>query len=89
MLDLEPRDDTVDRSSKRCQVARPSRPRWVTALGVLALVLIVILLVMALVGGGEHGPDRHTSSLDVTRTTPDVPGGAYGRTGRAGGLEPS
>jgi hypothetical protein len=38
---------------------RPPTPRWVTVLGVLALVVLVVLLVARLVGGAEHGPGRH------------------------------
>lgn len=39
----------------------PGAPRWVKVFGVIALVLVV-LLTIALLVGGEHGPGRHTSS---------------------------
>ena len=39
----------------------PGAPRWVKVFGAVAIVLVV-LLVIALLGGGEHGPSRHTSS---------------------------
>jgi len=34
-------------------------PRWVKALGIIAL-LLVLLVVVALLLGGNHGPGRHS-----------------------------
>jgi hypothetical protein len=34
-------------------------PRWVKVFGVIALVVAVLFVVLALVGGGKHGPGRH------------------------------
>lgn len=34
------------------------RPRWVTALALVAAVLVLAAIVIAVVGGG-HGPDLH------------------------------
>ena len=36
------------------------RPRWVTVAFVVAAGLVVLFVVLQLVGGGEHGPGRHT-----------------------------
>lgn len=36
----------------------PRRPGWVKALGVAALILVVVLVVIALTTSG-HGPGRH------------------------------
>ncbi len=36
--------------------------RWLKAVGIVALVLVLLIVVMVLVGGGEHGPGRHTGS---------------------------
>lgn len=47
-------------------------PRWVKVFGVIALVLVVLIGVM-LVAGGEHGPGRHTLPVSVTEIhTPPV-----------------
>ena len=35
-------------------------PRWVKVFGVVALVLVVLVVMLLLVGGGRHGPGRHT-----------------------------
>jgi hypothetical protein len=46
-------------------------PRWVKIFGLVALVVIVLFVVVLLIGGGEHGPSRH--SLDGhTRPPPGV-----------------
>jgi hypothetical protein len=39
----------------------PGTPRWVKVFGVIAL-LLVLLVVIALLTDGSHGPGRHTSS---------------------------
>ena len=36
-------------------------PRWVKVSGIIALALIVLVLI-ALLAGGNHGPGRHQSS---------------------------
>jgi hypothetical protein len=39
-------------------MAATETPRWVKVLGIIALVLAVVIVV-ALVAGGDHGPGRH------------------------------
>ena len=52
-------------------------PRWVKVFGLIALVAVVLFVVVMLVGGGEHGPSRHTpgggSDTPATHTGP-LPG---------------
>ena len=49
-------------------------PRWVKVFGLIALVAVVLFVVVMLVGGGEHGPGRHTpeggSNTPATHTRP-------------------
>ncbi len=40
--------------------ARPATPRWVRVFGIIALALLLMLVVMLLTGG-NHGPGRHLS----------------------------
>ncbi|MGW6130832.1 hypothetical protein ACWFNE_12475 [Cellulomonas sp. NPDC055163] len=54
-------DTTPDRPSPSADHARPERPRaprWVKVLAVLGAVMVA-LVVIALLAGGEHGPQRH------------------------------
>jgi hypothetical protein len=37
----------------------PSTPRWVKVSGIIAIVAVVLIAVMLLAGGGQHGPGRH------------------------------
>ena len=53
-------------------------PRWVRMFGIAALVLVLILVGMIVIGGGNHGPGRHTGSGDARDRTPPA-GGAEGR----------
>lgn len=55
-------------------------PRWVKVFGLIALVVIVLFVVVMLVGGGEHGPGRHSPGGGS-----DTPGG--GHTGPPPGFE--
>ena len=42
------------------QTPRPATPRWVKLTGALALVLVLVVAVLLLLGGGDHGPGRHS-----------------------------
>lgn len=61
-------------------------------LGIVALVLILLVGVLLLTGGGNHGPGRHTGSGDAGSQAPpsSVPesGGSGGHTPPAGGHTP-
>ena len=37
-------------------------PRWVKIVGIVALGLALLIGILFLVGGGEHGPGRHLPS---------------------------
>lgn len=40
------------------------RPGWVKVLGIVAAVLIVVVVALAIFGGGDHGPGRHLPGGD-------------------------
>jgi hypothetical protein len=48
-----------DGSADRGPTAGP--PRWVKVSGIIALALVVVVLIV-LLAGGNHGPGRHQSS---------------------------
>ena len=35
-------------------------PRWVKVLGIVVAVVVLLVVAMMFIGGGEHGPGRHT-----------------------------
>jgi hypothetical protein len=37
-------------------------PRWVKVFGIVALVLVLLVIIMLFVSGGNHGPGRHIPS---------------------------
>lgn len=43
----------------------PARPTWVKVVGAIA-VLLIVLVVIALLVGGQHGPGRHVSTGETT-----------------------
>ena len=43
----------------------PGVPRWVKAIAAIALILVLLVGVVSLFGG-EHGPGQHMPSVDVT-----------------------
>lgn len=49
-----------------------STPRWVKVFGIIG-ILVVLLVVIALLIGGGHGPGRHTSGGDTRGSdTPSI-----------------
>lgn len=55
-------DQDPTASSRSTDDAYPGLPRWVKWTLVVILVLVTILVVVRLVGGGNHGPGRHMSA---------------------------
>lgn len=53
-------DDTDD---ELADLRRPEgdggMPRWVKLFGIVAFLMIVAVVVLMAVGGGDHGPGRH------------------------------
>jgi hypothetical protein len=45
-------------------------PRWVEVAAVIAVALVVAVVIMLIVGIGNHGPGRHTLSSDSRSQTP-------------------
>lgn len=55
--------ETGDDTDVRQTEDRPSStPRWVKVSGVIAIVLVLLVVGLALFGGGKHGPGRHMPS---------------------------
>jgi hypothetical protein len=47
---------------------RPGAPLWVKVFAAIA-VLVVVMLAIALIAGGEHGPGRHVGAVPVPSAT--------------------
>jgi hypothetical protein len=43
----------------------PGTPRWVKVFGIGVIVVVLLVVVGMFIGGGEHGPGRHTPSGDA------------------------
>ncbi|MBA3850895.1 MAG: hypothetical protein H0X59_00810 [Chloroflexi bacterium] len=43
----------------------PGTPRWVIALAIAAIFVVVLVVAVTLIAGGEHGPGRHAASTDA------------------------
>jgi hypothetical protein len=57
------------------RVGPPGRPRWVKVSLLVALAIIVLFVVLQLVGGGDHGPGRHTGGDDPPSSVNEGDGG--------------
>jgi hypothetical protein len=71
-------NDSVDRPTRPARreadpAAYPGAPRWVKVLAISGLVVVLLVLLLHLSGvvGGEHGPGRHL------RTAVEGGGGRY------------
>jgi hypothetical protein len=50
----------------------PGTPRWVKLLGIAALLVVLLVLVVMLAVGGQHGPGRHVPSGGHGGQTPAI-----------------
>lgn len=41
---------------------RSRTPQWVKVTGIVVAISVVLLVLVMLVGGGDHGPGRHQSA---------------------------
>lgn len=55
-------DTNDDTSSSPGPRSTTGAPRWVKVLGLAALALLMLVVVLMLFGGGDHGPGRHMGS---------------------------
>lgn len=51
----------------------PPAPTWVKVAGAIALILVLVV-VIALLSGGKHGPGRHQSTVHVASQAPIAEG---------------
>ena len=50
----------------------PPRPLWVKLFAILAAVAVVLVVIVALLSRGEHGPGRHMRGDETGDHTPPV-----------------
>lgn len=50
-------------------------PHWVKVFGIILIAFLLLVALILLIGGGEHGPGRHLSSSDTGGHAPSL---AYG-----------
>ena len=63
-------DESSAAGRDRSEVADyPGTPRWVKVGAIVAVVVLVLVLAIMLLSGGEHGPLRHVPSAAATVTT--------------------
>lgn len=48
---------------------RPGTPRWVKALGITVLAVVLLVVAVMVIGGGEHGPGCHEAMGDAGSET--------------------
>ena len=48
----------------------PGTPRWVKVFGIIVIVVVLLVVAVMFIGGGEHGPGRHTPSGDAGGQVP-------------------
>jgi hypothetical protein len=53
--DSEEREDKAPRTDTTV-----GAPRWVKVSGVIGLVVVLVFVLVLVVGGGNHGPGRHS-----------------------------
>ena len=61
-------DDMDARSARRSTTSYPGTPRWVKVGGIVALLMIVLVVLVMVMAGGDHGPMRHIPSAGGRNT---------------------
>lgn len=70
-MSAEP-SEAHERGTGTVSPPRPATPRWVKVAGGVLAALVVLVLVL-LLSGGEHGPGRHTGGGDAPAATQPGP----------------
>ena len=76
------RRDADDEAVDTTATPDSGTPRWVKVAGVIALVILLMLLV-ALLSGGKHGPGRHLGDIGTRPVVAAAPGAVDHRPARA------
>jgi hypothetical protein len=67
-------DQPPDEDSSGVPDGYPGTPGWVKALGVIALIVVLLIAFILVTGlGGPHGPQRHGGSAPTAAVTQPVP----------------
>ena len=61
-------DDIDARSERRSTTSYPGTPHWVKVGGIVALLMLVLVVLVMVMAGGDHGPMRHIPSAGGTKT---------------------
>lgn len=73
---LPPGSDTNDGAvPERGESTPPRTPRWVVALGLIAVALVVIFVVAQILFGVQHGPGLHGSASETGGASPTAADG--------------
>ena len=54
----------VDPPQNPAASSRPPTPRWVKALALAGVGAVLLVVIVMLVAGGQHGPRRHGAATD-------------------------
>jgi hypothetical protein len=65
-------DQNLAAPDRVSRTAYPGTPRWVKVTGIITFVLILLVVIIMFVGGGEHGPGRHTPPSGVIERGVDL-----------------
>ena len=57
---------------------RPATPRWVKGLAVAFVLAILVVVIVMVVSGGQHGPGMHTGRADPTAAPSSPPAAGVG-----------
>lgn len=55
------------------QSGRPPMPRWVKVSGIIFIAVVLLLIAVAILSGGEHGPGRHAAASGPVPSQQAVP----------------
>ncbi|WP_214898622.1 hypothetical protein [Mesobacillus foraminis] len=61
-----PPEDTKSKNLDKGETT--GTPRWVSVFGIIIGVLVLLVLILKLFGGGNHGPGRHMSDHSSDQT---------------------
>ena len=75
MIPSGPGNQGIQPTERAAQRVRPPMPRWVKIFGIVSIAVVLLMIGVSLLSGGQHGPARHLGASVVSGYNQQAPAG--------------